>query len=463
MKSKGLIISVIGLFIILLANKSVLPQGEIISVNPPSAFRGESVHLIIQGSGTDFVQDETEVDFQGFNDFINIESTLVNTPELMTVKIQISKEIPAGELDFMVITPTQKFPAIFEITALEEDPEAMISVFPIQNIYLSDFDFSNLRNLPLLFTISVYSAGHKYIRLITELSHDEYGMVASADKVLENPGFIVTFDNRQFDNYDKDIASDEILEMATQNGEIPPGKYTYTIYLYDENNNLLGEKITSGFYITGSVSGIDMIAPGTELDSEPDVIFENTPYFQWFGGMTEYNFTLYEVLEDQKSADDIVSNIPVFQEKALTTSSFLYPNYAEELEEGKKYAWQVTSEILTGAGPQEIRSDVYWFIYKRENDSENTPENIKVYPDDINLVPGDSVQIKVEGFNTKGDTLKLDCQWKLVPDDMGKITDDGWFTAGKKPGTVAVSVSCGSIEDYITINILELKDKKEDK
>jgi hypothetical protein len=46
---------------------------------------------------------------------------------------------------------------------------------------------------------------------------------------------------------------------------------------------------------------------------------------------------------------------------------------------------------------------------------------------------------------------------------MGKITDDGWFTAGKKPGTVAVSVSCGSIEDYITINILELKDKKEDK
>jgi hypothetical protein len=464
MKNKGSIISIIGLFIMFITLTEIAhSQGEIISVNPPSAFQGKSVQLIIQGYETDFTQGETEVDFLEFDNFIHVESILVNSPELMIVKISMEETTPTGELGFEVITPTQKLPAIFEVTALEEDPEAMIIIYPVQSIYLSDYDFSNLQNLPLLFTISVYSAGQKNIHVVTELSHERYGLVVSANKALEDIGFITSFDNRQFDSFDIGKDSDEIIETAVQNGQIPPGRYTYTVSLFDDNGNPLGEKVSSELYISEPVSGIDLIAPGNELDSDPDIIFENTPYFQWFGGMTEYNFTLYEVLEDQKSADDITSNIPVFQEKGLTTSSFLYPNYAEVLEEGKKYAWQITSEVLTGTGAQEIRSDVYWFIYSQRTESEKPLEKIRVYPDDMNLMPGDSVQIKVDGYNSTGDTLKPDCQWKLVPDDMGKINEDGWFTAGKKPGTVAVSASCGSKEDYVTINILELKDKNEDK
>jgi len=433
-------------------NNFLFAQGEIVSVNPPSAFKGETVHIIIQGSETDFKEGETDVIFPAF---IYVESVLVSNPELMTVRIRITDEAPEGICEFNINTNTQIHKAEFEIIKLAGEPEAMITVFPVQSVYLLDFDFSNLRNLPLLFTISVYSADHNYLLVYAELSHEKYGIVSSADKELENPGFIVTFDNRQFDNYDKDKASDEIIESAIGNGTIPPGLYTYTVSLFDENNKPVGDPVTSEFYISESVSGIDMIAPGTSLDSDPEVIYTNTPYFQWFGGLAEYNFILYEVLEGQRSADDITTNIPVFEMTGLTSASYLYPNFAESLLEGKKYAWQITSGILTGSGTKEIRSEVYWFIYQRSNKSGRYLDKIKVYPDDINLMPGDSVQIKVDGFDVNGDTLKVECKWQVIPADMGRVNDKGWFVAGDKPGTVAVSATCSSKEDYITINIIK--------
>lgn len=458
MKNKGILfISIIGILVIfLLGGKTTFAQGVILSVNPPSAFQGETVHLIIQGSETDFVQGKTEVYFpDGYIE--EGASVLVNNPELLTVRIKTKDDAPAGDCQFDIITNTQKLTVKkkFEITELAGYPEVMITVFPVQSVYLSDFDFSNLRNLPLLFTISVYSADHNYLRVYAELSHEKYGVVASANKTLKNlpPESIFTFDNRQFDSYDTEKAADEIIESALGNGTIPPGLYTYYVSLIDTNNKVY--TVTSEFYISESVSGIDMIAPGTSLDSDPEVIYTNTPYFQWFGGLVEYNFTLYEVLEGQSSADDITTNIPVYQMNDLTSASCLYPNFAESLEEGKRYAWQITSGILTGSGTKEIRSEVYWFIYQRSNKSGISLDKIKVYPDDINLLPGDSVQIKVDGFDINGDTLKVECEWQVIPADIGTVNDKGWFVAGDKSGTVAVTATCGSKEDYITINILK--------
>ena len=259
--------------------------------------------------------------------------------------------------------------------------------------------------------------------------------------------------------YHKDIAADEIIESALGNGTIPPGLYYYVVSLRDGNNNPIENcfPVRSDFYISESVTGIDMVAPGTSLDSDPDVIFTNTPYFQWFGGLAEYNFTLYEVMEGQSSADDITTNLPVFEINGLTTASYLYPNFAESLEEGKRYAWQITSGILTSLGTEEIRSDVYWFIYQRGNISGKSLDKIKVYPDDTDLMPGDSLLIKADGYDINGETLKVDCEWLVIPKNMGKVNKEGWFVAGKKPGTVAVAATCGSKEDYITINIIEKK------
>jgi len=210
---------------------------------------------------------------------------------------------------------------------------------------------------------------------------------------------------------------------------------------------------TSEFNIPESISGIDLIVPGTALDSDPEIIVSNTPYFQWFGSLPEYKFTLYEVLEGQTSADEITSNLPVFETEELTTASYLYPLYAEGLIEGKTYAWQITSNLLTSSGMQQIFSDVYWFSFQKTDKSAVMPDNIDLSPDDVDLMPGDSIQIKVHGFDRNGDTLHVDCLWKVVPENLGQVSKDGWFIAGDKSGTVAVTVRCGALEDYITINI----------
>jgi hypothetical protein len=436
----------------LLSFKTGLSQGEVVSVNPPSAFAGETLNLIVQGSGTDFTEGMTEIVFPE-SSLITTNEILVNSPELLTASIAIGKKSPAKLYKFEIITPAQKLLAHFEVTELSDEPEAMISVFPVQSIYLSDFDFSNLRNLPLLFTISVYSAGYEKITVVTELKHEKYGILASADKEINKPGKIFTFDNRQFDSYDTDKASDEVLELIMGGGGlIPPGQYTYYVHLYFGSEEKI---IESGFYITNSVSGIDLIGPGTELDYDPEIIITNTPYFQWFGGLLDYNLTIYEVMEGQKSPDEITSNVPVFTIEKMSTSSFLYPAYAERLVEGEIYAWQVTSDMISTSSGSKVKSDVFWFIYKRGNKPEQSIDNIKVFPDDANIYPGDSIQIKVSGFNINDDSLQVECEWEIIPDNMGTINKNGWFVAGTKPGTVAVSAKCGSKEDYITINILD--------
>ena len=47
-------------FFIVGSNRS-LAQGEIVSVNPSSAFTGETTHLIIQGENTNFIKEQTKI------------------------------------------------------------------------------------------------------------------------------------------------------------------------------------------------------------------------------------------------------------------------------------------------------------------------------------------------------------------------------------------------------------------
>jgi len=431
-------------------NNSYAQQGEIISVNPPSAFQGETIHLIIQGSQTGFSSGNV---FVNFPDFIEVQSILVNTPELLTLRIKISPEAQEGTHPFTISTSTQTITAEFEVIMLQDYPEAMISILPIQSVSISDYDFENLRNMPLLFSVSVFTAGMEYIRLETELLHEDFGLIASAEKVMVNVGNIFTFDNRQYDSYDITKASDDIIESANGNGVLPPGAYTYILRMYNKNNKQIGGEIIAGFFIPGRESGIDMIGPGVSLETEPDLVYTNKPYFQWFGGFAQYDLTLYEVLDGQLSADEITTNLPVYEGKDITNPSYLYPDYAEILKEGNTYAWQVSSSIFTGSGETKIFSEVYWFIYQVRNDADWQIESLEILPDDAEIFTGDSLQIIVVGINKLGDTIPAVCEWKIIPQHGGSVNAKGLFIAGDTPGIYAIKVDCGRIEDYITITV----------
>jgi hypothetical protein len=452
-KVKTILPVILGILFGVAYSNIVSGQGDSIFINPPSAFQGETLHLIIQGEGTNFTPD---LILEGFTECgINVKNIDITNPELLTLHIEIDKDAPEGYCIFKIITVSAAYSGSFEIIQLGDEPEAMISVYPVQSIFLSDYDFENLRNLPLLFTITVFTAGINTLQVLVFLEHETYGLVASADKMIENQGPMFTFDNRQFDNYDIDKASDEIIESALGNGSLPGGQYTYVLTLIDPKNPGFEYTIEATFFIESSSPGIELIGPGTPLDSEPEVIYSNTPFFEWFGEFLEYEFNLYEVLNGQRSPDEITGNLPVFSKDGINDNVFTYPLYAELLEPGKNYAWEINSNLLTSGGNKIIKSEVFWFSYLAEGDADRETERIEVTPDDVTIGTGDSLLINVRGFDTTGDTLLLNCEFEVVPKEGGTISREGWFRAGRKPGTVAIVVKCGRKEDYITINIIE--------
>ena len=456
MNSKFIQKAIFAQIVLLITGISLLfAQGEIISVNPPSAFTGETINLIIQGSGTNFVQGKSYIQFASCD--ITKTDALVSNPELLMVQLSIPKDIQTDEYYFEIVTNGHKVPGKLKIVNPEEGVEVMITVFPVQSVYLSDYDFSNMRNLPLLFTITVFTAGKNNLKVVAELSHADYGTVASAIKILpENACEMYTFDNRMFDTYVISKASDEIVESTGGNGTLPSGLYIYTVFVYHED---FGDpiEVTSFFFIPEVTTGIDLIGPGTPLDNDPQLIYTGTPYFEWFGEHYEFDFALYEVLEDQQSPDDITTNLPVLEMERINTTNFLYPTYAEILSEGTRYAWQVKAYLQTSSGEQEITSDVYWFIYNKSNNIALNLDRIEMSPDDIDLTPGDSVQVNVTGYKINGETIDVECDLNVIPSNGGRMNKGLWFIAGKKETTVAVIANCEGKENYITINIRQKK------
>jgi len=437
----------------LLLSNPVFAQGEIITVNPPSAFVGETMHLIIQGDGTNFIEGKTDIEFVSCQ--VKVNSILVSNSTILTVSVNIDKDAQAGFCKFIVTSGFEEYTGEFEIIKLQQEVEATITIFPVQSIYVADYDLTNLRNLPLLFNIIVYTAGHEQLKVVGELSHEKYGMLAIADKQMNDLGSIVSFDNREFDSYDLTETSDELIEAIPGNGTLPPGIYECNLFVYGKNNELVA-KTETAFYLPEPTSAIDLVGPGTSVGSSPDILYSGTPYFEWFCNSDRYDFSLYEVRKDQFSAEDITNNLPVFEMKDIVGNSFLYPNYAEQLKVGRTYAWQIVTKIPTSAGLNEIYSEVFWFNFDKINDFELNNEiiSINIEPDDIDLFPGDSVQIIVSGFDQKGNSFPIDCELKVIPSKGGTLNNNGWFVAGKITTTIAVMASCKDKEDYITINIV---------
>ena len=282
------------------------------------------------------------------------------------------------------------------------------------------------------------------------IEHETYGLLATAEKELGNAGTFFSIDNRMFDSYVVSKASDEIVEATTGNGMLPPGEYSLMVTVFYGNDQV---ETTEYFVLPELSVGIDLIGPGTPLDVEPQLVYSATPYFEWFGEHKEYDFSLYEVLEDQQSPDDIATNLPVFELEKLNATNLLYPSYAELLEERKTYAWQMKSFLNTSSGVKEITSDMYWFMFSSGGKKTAGFEEIELGPDDIDILPGDSVQLKITGITSENEKVKVDCDWKVIPSNGGSVNKDNWFVAGNRETTVAIIATCEGIENYITINI----------
>ncbi len=427
-------------------------QGEIISVNPSAAFPGETTHLIIQGENTNFIQGVTKLLFHECN--IKVNSVLVNNPELVTASITVGQDVEEGECTFELFTSEISYYGTLEVIKMQDRPEATITVFPVQSVYLTDYDLSNLRNLPLLFNVTLFTAGRDFLKIKAVLKHETYGLLASAEKDIDVTGPVTSFNNKEFDNYDLTEASDELIESISPGGTLPPGGYQCAIMVYDKEGNELSQTETT-FYIPESQTTTELVSPGTELNTEPDIVVSPNPYFQWYGNAKTYDFYLFEVHEGQQSEDDIATNRPVYQQTGISQAGLVYPNFARALEQGKTYAWQIRTGFSSTTGNRENASRMLWFVY---NPDTQTAEKVEVSyfemePGDVTLAPGDTIRIAITGFDTRGNKVPLNCKMSVIPSAGGEIKEGNLFVAGKKPGIYAILAEYGDKENYITLNI----------
>ncbi|MCO6475636.1 MAG: hypothetical protein J5I94_03395 [Phaeodactylibacter sp.] len=427
-------------------------QPEIISLAPSAALPGEKLNVAVTGANTSFQQGRTTL---SLGPGVRILEVRVNHPLFLTALVEVDDNAAPGFFGLDVKTGNElvSLPQAFTILEPGASVNVVLTIIPVQALYLSDLDPNDPVNNPLLFNVTLYNDGQeRSLRVRYILSNEEFGAIGAADKVFPNlaPFAVEVFDNRQFDEYDLSPESPELLNIAASTGVVPAGAYTYTVLVLDETGNAIARDEGVNV-VTNETTIIDLIGPGAPLGERPEEVSLSTPFFQWFSTLNNFHFTLYEVNEGQQSAIDITANLPVYEERGLAASFLQYPLSAELLERGKTYAWQVTAPLSGSQGNERVYSEAFWF---RVGDDGTEPgfalATLEVKPEVANLQAGQSYQFSATGYGQNGEPAQLNCDWSVVPSTAGTVSPDGLFTAGSHPGAAAVAARCGGLQAYAT-------------
>ena len=448
MKRKNLIIC-----ILIIVTTELLYSQEIISVTPNSAYPGETKNIYITGNNTNFQDGITVVSFEDNLITIDYGTTEITSYLSLNVTINIDPNAIAQSYEYTVTTDNEIVTGFFDV--FETGGEAVIlTIIPADPLYLSSFDPADPQSSPLVFLIDINNdevANHNVIATFT-LSNNEYGgVIGSAEKTyysIPGNGF-VQFDNRDFDEYNISSTAGGLLDEAMQTGMLPPGSYTYHIYVTSDEGEM-GEDEGINM-VTNLIFSIDLIGPGNSLDYSPEVIYTPNPYFQWFSMANSYDFTLYEVMEGQTVPDEITANLPEYEELNFGMTELLYPTYAELLEIGKTYAWQVKAYFDGSMGQETIYSDVFWFNYAEGGNY--IIDYIEVLPEEITINTNESYQFYAFGFDLNNDTIPVNFDWSVIPGTGGSINNDGSFSAGSNPATIAVVAQSNGQTAYSTVSL----------
>lgn len=135
-----------------------------------------------------------------------------------------------------------------------------------------------------------------------------------------------------------------IATVVSQSGFFPEGDYEYCFQLYEgtgHNSGLIEEQCFS--YNLQPFSAMQLIQP-----YEGDSLCDTRPTLSWqpiipaINGVM-YRLVLVEVKDGQQRAEAIRMNLAIINQRQIPLPMLLYPSLANQLEEGKRYAWQVAA------------------------------------------------------------------------------------------------------------------------
>jgi hypothetical protein len=141
------------------------------------------------------------------------------------------------------------------------------------------------------------------------------------------------------------FADNNAGRMLRQSAQFPEGDYEYCfqVFKYDKvaASDLLGEQCFS--YMVEPLTPLFLIEP-----YHKDKLCDKRPVFTWQPALpaipgAQYRLTLTEIKEGQVVTEALNTNIPIINQPGISSPMLLFPPSAKALEEGKKYAWQVTA------------------------------------------------------------------------------------------------------------------------
>ncbi|NQV13910.1 hypothetical protein HQ531_00525 [bacterium] len=266
-------------------------------------------------------------------------------------------------------------------------------------IYLTDFDFENGQNNPLIFGYRLATNDGEYpienvsisfsmfanvpsLDLNTELLSAELFMTLQAPLLITNRdldqsvadrgiadelGNQITFDNHNFNSIPTDEAESLINTIMTS-GSMPSGNYSFTLnvtvpgYAVD----YVGFEPNKQINIV-SPANIDLIFPplGYEFVSDTYPVFEwsSTGCTDFYIRICEYNPIQHSSPEDamQSEASFPFPDDGNFYSLGNVNQLDYSSVNGRPLEVGKAYAWQVKKVCATTGADQELFSEIYGF------------------------------------------------------------------------------------------------------
>lgn len=157
----------------------------------------------------------------------------------------------------------------------------------------------------------------------------------------------------------------DALTGPAATGRLPAGTYVFTVTVRNERGDAIDDDHLRLTFT--SPSRVELLAPGGPADMPPPEVLGPSPRFLWSAdGETpgaQYRLRVVRVDPGAGSAVEAVqSGFPSWDALVNGTSAF-YPasSQALRLEPGATYAWQVTRELRTSGGTEQLESPIYWF------------------------------------------------------------------------------------------------------
>ena len=216
------------------------------------------------------------------------------------------------------------------------------------------------------------------------------------------------FFNSDYSNLDPLI--DKLKEMVIDNGKLPDGNYILDFVIVesetgnsdDYQDHALSNTATFTLIIK-SPNPITLITPGSPIGSSPIAINDANPYFVWVSNVDNYKFRIWEENSSTTTEDQLETIAPYYKDD-ISTTNFEYPTSAPALKYGKTYAWQITSEVHTSLGNDEInlKSRIYHFKLSNTETEAHSFNILEQYIRDFNPIGGEEfLKLLKEGYTVE--------------------------------------------------------------